>query len=214
MAGVEHDDSAIVDPFGEVEGNWEISLAKRPSSLKGQRIALYSNSKKNSDHFLRGIGEAIKEQHPDAQVSEIIYKPIAGAPGTRYGLINKVSKNFDMVLLAYGDCGSCAAYTIEDAIDFERHGLPTVAYSSSKFIDLARYDAFHKGVPGLPIVEFEHPIAQLSEEDTKAKRVTDDVVDETVLSLISDTDDVADRFEAKYDPNEFTGRPSFSSCTI
>lgn len=205
----------ILDPIADFEEKGrQYRLATRPDTLDGKRIVLYSNNKQNSDHFLEGVGAGIREASPDAEISEVTYKPTASSPGDKWDLIDDVEERADIVLLAYGDCGSCTTYTVYDAIEFERRGIPTVSFSSEKFIGLGRYDALHRGAPGLPLVEFDHPIASLEPDEVKERRVTEHIVTETIQALTNPAGQVEQDFASRYSPEEFENRPQFDQCTI
>lgn len=205
----------ILDPTGEIsEKGRKYRLADRPESLNGQRIVLYSNNKQNSDHFLRAVADGIREEFPDAEISDVVYKPAASSPGEKWDLIEEVAEDADLVLLAYGDCGSCTTYTVYDAIEFERRDIPTASFSSEKFIDLGRYDALHRGAPGLPLIEFGHPIASLDAEAVKAERATDEIIDETIQALTNPAGQVEQDFAGRYSPEDFENRPQYDQCTI
>lgn len=208
--------SNIVDPTADLQPEDRTGqLAERPKSLDGKHITLYSNNKQNSDHFLRGVGDALLERYPDATIADdIVYKSRASEPGTRWGLIEKVSPKTDVVLVAYGDCGACSLYTIHDVIQFERRGVPAVAYCSDKFMRLSRYDALNSGVPGLPIVQFEHPIADLTPEQVRDNRITDEVVEDTEKALTTESLAIEEDFASRYSVDDFDGRPSFDICTL
>lgn len=210
----QHTTQEILDPTGNVsEKGRQVRLSQRHDDLDGLRVTLYSNNKQNSDHFLQGVTEAIAVDH-GIEVSEVVYKPAASSPGSRWGLIDEVAANSDVVLLAYGDCGSCTTYTVSDAIEFERRGIPTVSYSTDEFIQLGQYDAFHRGCPGLPIVEFEHPIASLDGAEVTAKRVTDKIVEETVTALTYPEERLESEYAQRYSPDDFDTRPTYDICSM
>lgn len=205
----------ILDPTGEIgDKGRKYRLAERPESLDGKRLALYSNNKQNSDHFLEGVAAGIQAEYPEATIADMVYKPTASSPGENWDLIDKVAEDADIVLLAYGDCGSCTTYTVYDAIEFEQQGIPTASYSSEKFIDLGRYDALHRGAPGLPLVEFDHPIASLEPEEVKETRSTQAVIDETLQVLTNPAGQIEQEYAARYSPEDFESRPQFDQCTI
>jgi len=205
----------ILDPVGDFdEKGRKYRLASRPDSLNGKRVTLYSNNKQNSDNFLKGVGDGLREAFTDVEISDVTYKPTASSPGDKWDLIDEVEEETDIVLLAYGDCGSCTTYTVYDAIEFERRGIPTASFSSEKFIGLGRYDALHRGAPGLPLVEFAHPIANLDADEVKELRVTEDIVEDIIKALTSPSGQVEQDFASRYSSEEFESRPQFDQCTI
>lgn len=185
----------ILDPIPNQSTGEETVLSERPASLDGRRIGLLSNSKKNSDHFLRSVGERLASM-TDVSVSDIVYKPTAtsAAPNDVHDRLTE----YDAVLTAYGDCGSCSSWTIHDAIELEKAGIPTVVFCSEEFTTLCQFEAENQSCLGLPIVEFEHPIADVDPEVVREKRVTDDIQQEVVQALTAPVDDLIDRYEGRY----------------
>jgi hypothetical protein len=205
----------ILDPTASVEtSDKNVSLAARFGTLDGQTVALYSNNKQNSDHFLRALAESLTKRYPELEVGDVTYKPQAANPGSRWGIVDEIARNADVALVAYGDCGACTSYTVYDALELESRGVPTASFSSTKFIDLGRFEALHHNCPGLPIIEFEHPIASLPAEDVGPERVTESVVEETDFALTAPAADVAESFSNRYSAEDFDGRPQFDNCTI
>jgi len=205
----------VLDPTANVETSDEsVSLAARPGTLDGQTVALYSNNKQNSDHFLRALAENLTKRYPELEVGDVIYRPQAANPGSRWGIVDEIARNADVALVAYGDCGSCTSYTVYDTLELENRGVPTASFSSTKFIHLGRFEALHHNCPELPIIQFEHPIASLPAEDVGPERVTESIVEETDFALTAPTADVVELFSSRYSAEDFNGRPQFDNCTI
>jgi hypothetical protein len=204
----------ILEPTPDTEEEDIVELATRPSTLDDLTVTLYSNNKQNSDYFLEAVGSQINSEFDENRVEGVTYKPSAASPGSRWDLIDELAETSDVVLMAYGDCGSCTTYTITDCIELEKRGIPTVCYTSDNFLGLGQYDAYHLGCPGLPIIDFEHPVAGLTREEVEAQRVTPEIVDETVAALTDDAQEVFDRYASRYSIDEFMTRPDFDTCTI
>ena len=189
------DEEEIVDPFASEPEERDRALANRLESLSGARIAVFSNTKKNADHFLRGVGEHL-EAHYDVEVSDVVYKDVAtsGADEEVYDRL----REYDGVLLAYGDCGSCSSWTMYDAFQLEDSGIPTAVFCSEEFTTLCQFEAENQGVPGLPIVEFGHPIADLDPDTVVDERVTDEVVERTVEALTTPAEELPEIYEGRY----------------
>lgn len=185
----------ILDPTPSQSGADESVLTDRPATLDGASIGLLSNAKKNSDHFLQSVGTHLQSV-ADIDVSEVVYKPTAtsAAPDDIYEEL----RQYDAVLTAYGDCGSCSSWTIHDAIQLEESGIPTVVFCSEEFTTLCQFESENQSCPGLPIVEFEHPIADVAPEVVREERVTDAICDEVVEALTSDPETLRDRYEGRY----------------
>jgi hypothetical protein len=185
----------ILDPTPSQSGTDESVLTDRPATLDGASIGLLSNAKKNSDHFLQSVGTHLQSV-ADIDVSDVVYKPTAtsAAPDDIYEELGQ----YDAVLTAYGDCGSCSSWTIHDAIQLEESGIPTVVFCSEEFTTLCQFESENQSCPGLPIVEFEHPIADVAPEVVREERVTDAICDEVVEALTSDPETLRDRYEGRY----------------
>jgi hypothetical protein len=107
-------------------------------------------------------------------------------------------REYDAVLIAYGDCGSCSSWTMHDAFQLEEAGVPTVVFCTEEFTTLCQYEAENQGVPGLPIVEIEHPIADLSPEAVASERVTDDILTAVTEALTNDAGELLELYKGKY----------------
>ena len=147
----------VLDPLAETAAE-KIEISQIPGKI--DRITYFDNTKPNADVILDTIQENIKINHIKA------IKP-AGAPAADEQM-NEAKKG-DVVLLALGDCGSCATWVILDAIRLEKEGKPTICICTHKFTDYAYSLAKAQGTEELRIVEIEHPIAGLEENAVKVK---------------------------------------------
>lgn len=188
-------DEEILNPFAdEVEAKGTV-LADRLSTVDNARIGLFSNTKKNADHFLQEVGERLEANY-DVDVSDIVYKDVATSAADE--AVHEDLRGYDAVLIAYGDCGSCSSWTMYDAFQLEEESVPTVVFCTEEFTTLCQYEAENQGVPGLPIVEIEHPIADLSPEDVATERVTDDILAAVTEALTNDAGTLLDLYKGKY----------------
>lgn len=184
-----------VSPVPEQSFDGDSVLSDRPASLDGKRIGLLSNAKKNSDHFLESVAARLGER-ADVTVDDLRQKPTATSPATDE--VYDELAECDVVLTAYGDCGSCSSWTMHDAIQLEKRGIPTVVFCSEEFTTLCQFEAENQECPGLPIVEFEHPIADLDPETVRDDRVTDAIVDEVLDALTASSDVLMERYQGRY----------------
>lgn len=51
----------------------------------------------------------------------------------------------------------------------QRQGIPTLTFTTTEFVNLARVEARGLRVPNLPILAVEHPIAGLPRDAVRAK---------------------------------------------
>lgn len=188
-------DEEILDPFAdEVEAKGTV-LADRLSTVGSARIGLFSNTKKNADHFLREVGARLEADYA-VEVSEVVYKDVATSAADED--VYEELRGYDAVLIAYGDCGSCSSWTMHDAFQLEEAGVPTVVFCTEDFTTLCQYEAENQGIPGLPIVEIEHPIADLSAEAVASERVTDDILTAVTEALTNDARTLLETYKGKY----------------
>ena len=148
----------VLNPLGETEME-KVEINSIPKELS--RISLFDNTKPGADIILEIVMESLSE----IEFSDV--KKPAGAPATPQQLEN--AADAELSILALGDCGSCTTWVVLDAIKLEKRGMPTISICSHHFAPFARELAESYGAKNLRIIEIEHPIAGLSEEDVKAK---------------------------------------------
>ncbi|MEN4007287.1 MAG: UGSC family (seleno)protein [Methanobacterium sp.] len=147
----------VMDPLAETAtGKIEIS----PIPEKISKITFFDNTKPNADVILNSIREKLNIEHIEA------IKP-AGAPATEEQM--RMAKKGDLVILALGDCGSCTTWVILDAIQLEKERKPTICICTHEFSEYAHSLAKAHGAEDLRIVEIQHPIAALEEDEVTEK---------------------------------------------
>jgi len=109
MAVTPIDDSSIqmrskirlVDPTGVDPGIRPLDLAPRPTTLRGARLGLLDNSKKNSDVILHGIARILNEEF---EFADIFYtKKHSGAMPPHPEVLTELHRNADVVITGIGD---------------------------------------------------------------------------------------------------------------
>jgi hypothetical protein len=147
----------VMDPLAETVKE-KIKITPIPKKIN--KITYFDNTKPNADLILQTIKENL-----DIEYIEVIMP--AGAPATEEQMGEAIKG--DLVILALGDCGSCTTWVILDAIRLEKGGKPTICICSHKFIDYAHSLAKAQGAEDLKILEIEHPISGLNNEEVKIK---------------------------------------------
>ena len=133
-----------------------ISPAKRPESLQGLRIGLLDNGKEFSDIVLDALATALRRDYGVTQLK--FWRkgfPAKGAP-----FIDEMAAETDLAISGVGHCGSSSPWSVIDAVNLEKAGVPTVALVSRSFCPLAQIVARGEGHPGLAIVMLPHPIGE------------------------------------------------------
>ena len=148
----------VLNPLGETEME-KVEINSIPKDLN--RISLFDNTKPGADIILETVLESLGE------IEFFDVKKPAGASATPQQI--EKAADAEISILALGDCGSCTTWVVLDAVRLEKRGVPTISICSHHFAPFARELAESYGANNLRIVEIEHPIAGLSEEDIKAK---------------------------------------------
>jgi len=141
--------------------------AERPQSLAGLRIGLLDNGKEFSDVVLEALAQALRRDHGVTSIK--IWRkgfPAKGAP-----FIAEMAAETDVAISGVGHCGSSSPWSVIDAVNLEKAGVPTVALISRSFCPLGQIVARGEGHHGLPIVMLPHPIGEADQERIAQKGV-------------------------------------------
>ena len=144
-----------------------VKPAERPTSLAGLRIGLLDNGKEFSDVVLESLSETLRRDHGATQVK--IWRkgfPAKGAP-----FIEEMAAETDVAISGVGHCGSSSPWSVIDAVNLEKAGVPTIALISRSFCPLAQIVARAEGHDGLAIVMLPHPIGEGDETNIARKGV-------------------------------------------
>jgi hypothetical protein len=168
--------------------------ASRPKSLAGLRIGLLDNGKEFSDVVLDALAQALRRDHG---VTDIKFWrkgfPAKGAP-----FIDEMAAETDVAVSGVGHCGSSSPWSVIDAVNLEKAGIPTVALISRSFCPLGQIVARGQGHDALAIVMLPHPIGEADE--AKIARKGFDAAAECVRLLTSPADAVQQEYAAKMFP--------------
>src|SRR5262249_30045021 len=163
-------------------------------SLKALLIGITDNGKEFSDVVLDALADVVRRDHG---VSRIKFWrkgfPAKGAP-----FIEEMAAETDVAISGVGHCGSSSPWSVIDAVNLERAGVPSVALISRSFCPLAQVVARGIGHPGLPIVMLPHPIGEAQGE--KIARKGREAAAECVRLLVTPARAVRAEFAAKTFP--------------
>ena len=168
--------------------------AVRPSSLAGLRLGLIDNGKEFSDVVLDGLAEALRRDHGVSNIK--IWRkgfPAKGAP-----FIAEMAAETDVAISGVGHCGSSSPWSIIDAVNLEKAGVPTVTLLSRSFCQLGQIVARGEGYGGLAIVMLPHPIGEA--DSAKMAHKGSDAAAECVRLLTTPAEAVGAEFAAKKFP--------------
>lgn len=135
----------------------EGTLARRRIPAGGLRITLLNNGKPKTVPLLTYVAEELATRYPVASVT-VHSKPSAAFtidPDTAA----TIAGSSDLVISGLGDCGSCSACSLQDALQFERLGIAASVVITDAFIDVCGRVAARLGFPGYQPVVVPHPAA-------------------------------------------------------
>jgi hypothetical protein len=168
--------------------------AARPKSLQGLRVALLDNGKEFSDVVLDALAEILRRDHGVTNIK--FWRkgfPAKGAP-----FIAEMVAETDVAISGVGHCGSSSPWSVIDAVNLEKAGVPTVALISRSFCPLGQIVARGEGHHGLPIVMLPHPIGDADQAKIAQKGV--DAAAECVRLLTTPGETVGAEYAAKKFP--------------
>jgi len=159
-------EATFYDPAGSSDER-SFTPAPRPRGTQGATVALLSNQKRNADKLLAAIDRILREEHGVATtMTEVKTAMSLPAPADQ---LHSLAQRADALIVAVGDCGSCSATSVMDAIAAERFGIPAVPIVTDSFRIGAETVAEIQGAPGFPVAYVQHPIATLSDDEITAR---------------------------------------------
>ena len=148
----------VMDPLAQICGAKE-NLTPIPHDF--ECVSLFDNTKPGAKTILEFLEDNLGKR------SFIHVEKPAGAPATKKQL--ETAAKGEISILALGDCGSCSSWVVMDAIRLEKLGTPTISICSDKFSAFAHELAKSHGLEDLRILNIEHPIAGLSDNEIRDK---------------------------------------------
>jgi hypothetical protein len=168
--------------------------AERPNSLVGLRLGLIDNGKEFSDVVLEALAEALQRDHGVTDIK--VWRkgfPAKGAP-----FIAEMAAATDVAISGVGHCGSSSPWSVIDAVNLEKAGVPSVTLLSRSFCPLGQIVARGEGHNGLAIVMLPHPIG--AADSAKIAQKGSDAAAECVRLLTTPAEAVGAEFAAKKFP--------------
>lgn len=169
------DEARFYDPTGEAAER-SFAPAPRVTSIAGTTIALLDNGKLDADRFLGHLATVLREEHGvAATVGDRKETTALPAPADQ---LTALGGQASALIVAMGDCGSCSATSVMDAIAAERLGIPAVPIVTDAFRAGAEMVAMLHGAPGYPAAFVAHPIATVDDEGlrTRARVAANEIV--------------------------------------
>lgn len=135
------------------------------------RLVLVDNGKPRARALLTLIADDLRIRLGIADV--VLHSKASAAKPLTDDESRRLVSGAALMIAALGDCGACSACSVNDAIQFERLGVPAVAVITEPFQSLVARFAVRLGLPDVTTTVLPHPVASRSEEQlaTFAHRV-------------------------------------------
>ncbi len=162
------------------------ALATSPGWLAGKRIAVLDNGKPNAGVVMTRAAETLAAR-AGAEVSLVTKKGPQGlsanaaVPMAR-DVLERLLAESDLVITGAADCGSCTAYSVQDAIELERAGIPAVVVTTTMFEPIATTLSSNFGLAGTRRLVLPHP---LGGTDTPTLHEWADAATDQLISLFT-----------------------------
>lgn len=174
--------SAMIDPTaGPAKPSAATVLAARRPELRGSRVGLLANVKRNAEQFLDEVGALLRSEHGAADI--VRRKKLSITEVVPPDILADLVAACDVVVVGVGDCGSCSASAVADGLALEAAGIPAVVVCSDAFRVTADAMAALQGSPGYHYVQIQHPVAPLGPQELRQRAVA--ALPEIVATLTS-----------------------------
>jgi hypothetical protein len=163
--------SAMIDPTaGPASRTKATVLAARKPDLRGSRVGLLANTKRNAEQFLDEVAALLRQDHDVAGV--VRRKKLSITDPVPPDILSDLVATCDVVVVGVGDCGSCSASAVADGLALEAAGIPAVVVCSDAFTVSADAMAALQGSPGYHYVRTPHPVAPLGAAELRQRAIT------------------------------------------
>lgn len=156
-----------------------------PPGVKPKRVGMLSNGFPDADKFLLKQEEALRAFWPDATFThEVKASNKQLNIGIPEPLLNKMVDECDVVVIAWGHCGSCTSGVTRDALAFTSRGIPTVTLVCDIFWDYSHWLGDAMGLNGIPKVQIPFPLAGTGADNQMAwaAKLAPQIVDKMTAS--------------------------------
>jgi hypothetical protein len=167
----------VLDPTIATEEE-PIDYVARPTEVKGLRVGIIENTKKNAEVVLTRLAEKLKSAY--AMKADFLLHKAQRAPLTD-AQIDELRNKVDFVIAGIGDCGACSSGILLDAIYLEKSNIPAIGIVTEAFDNTSREMAELWGVPNFRFVKIPHPLASLTPEQVNQR--AEELVEKVVTLL-------------------------------
>jgi hypothetical protein len=150
-----------------------------PRAVSGGRLVLIDNGKPKAGELLGFLAAELLGPLGLSGV-EVVRKDAAGRP-LEASEVETIAQRGDLVITGLGDCGSCSACSLYDAIAFERAGVPATVVITDAFVGHVARFAVQFGLPGYHHLVVPHPVS--SRDDRQLRRMAADLATTAAAQL-------------------------------
>jgi hypothetical protein len=138
------------------EGHFVPAPRRGPSDHRHSTLLCIDNGREGAAELLGHIGTWLVEE--DLIGSFHVWRKPTSSRSVQDVDLAVLGEGIDLVVAGVGSCGACTAGTVEDAIRFERSGIPSAVVITEVFRATADAVAEVLGATGFPQTAVEHPI--------------------------------------------------------
>lgn len=155
-------------------------MVERPSSVDGMVIG-FREFWPNFDRFTEAFENLVGAKYDVAGSQRVDgVHPRSGAPLEQW---NRFTREVDWAISGLGGCGGCAPWAIEDAVELESRGVPTVSLITPDLMGIARRTAVRLGWPDVRIVTLSPFLDDLTPEEVQL--LAEEKYDEIMAALVT-----------------------------
>ncbi len=167
---------SFLSPTGTKTSGGTGTVAPRVASLQGATAAILDNGKRNGDRFLSVVTRLLTEEYGLAGVTVARKADLSKPAGP--DLLSGLLTSADVFITGIGDCGSCSACSVIDAMTADEMGVPAVAVCTDQFQVGGSAVARLRGLPDYQFAVVQHPVGILDEAglENRAKSAVPQIV--------------------------------------
>jgi hypothetical protein len=163
----------LPDPTGVVRTR-KGKMAKRLSSLDGKVMGVIDDAMVNAHVLLEAVASELQKRYNIKERINIIKGNwSASLPQDIYA---DMREKVDFVIVGVGVCGGCTAGSVEDGVQFELDGIPSVTVVEDLFQPLAAAKKELMGLSEYEPVIIKYPMGNDDQAAVKGRAIVDQVI--------------------------------------
>jgi hypothetical protein len=145
-----------LDPTnGSMDSTSTITLAARPSTLKGQTLGIVANGLGHSEVMFDALASELVKWDDLAGSVKVVKPSVSVPPWPEQWA--QITEQASVAVTGFGGCGSCSTRSMRDAIDLEVAGIPAVCLVHVALVPAVQALCKLVGAPDYPFVVVDYP---------------------------------------------------------